>query len=120
MLTLVLTAALMGPPAPPRAPEPVKVRKVERAPSLLTCGALTLGSAALDLIATERDLARGSRELNPLAQSPGARMALKAGGSTAVCAIERALAKKGHSKLGRGLVWSWVVANVTAAVLNAK
>jgi hypothetical protein len=81
---------------------------------------LVVASAAADLITTERALSRpGLYEGNPLMQTPGARVGVKAVATAVVLLGCREMDRREHHGWSRGLRLAVVLAWSGAAVNNA-
>ena len=82
---------------------------------------LAASALTADLITTRRALAvPGTRELNPLAQSPGSLVALKVAGFAAGLSISYMLHQTGHHKAERFIPVVFGVPSGAAAVHNSQ
>ena len=86
-----------------------------------TLDALVVGSAVADIWTTERGLQSNPslREANPLLQSSGARVGVKALATTATFLAARHLERRGHRNWAHAVKVSMVVLWSGAAVNNA-
>lgn len=78
-----------------------------------------LGAAA-DLASTELALARGARELNPLSQQRGSRIAVKLAGAAGLTVADIYLQRTGHRGWVRGLRIGMTVLAVGITVHNSR
>lgn len=93
-----------------------------------SAGPLTLPSAAFlaaqsaDLLTTAHALTRvpGAYEVNPLGQSSAQRIAMKAVTSAGILGLSQVLAKRGHEKAAKVMLWSATAAVGVVAVRNDR
>jgi hypothetical protein len=98
---------------------PVPVHKFLDGPNVLMHGLSAIMMAA-DVATTNRALeVPGTRELNPLAQSPAARYSLKCAGFGAGLALSYAMHRSGHHKAERIIPMLFGVPSAVMAVHNA-
>lgn len=105
MLSMVLVAGLVGPPAPPQ-PEPYKPR--QEPTTSLGC-TLLVTAAAMDVASTEYKLSQGYLEANPAMRNRAVRISSKLAASAGLCWIDKHLRSRGHDKAA----W-WITGGVTA------
>ena len=117
LITLLLAAALVGPPTPPPTVERLNERlnEVERVADGMASDILWIGAGqAADLFSTAAALkwCEGCAEANPLGFNVEARVALKAAGGLLATGMCYELRRGGHHKAAT--VFRWISVGISA------